>query len=127
MLLAAATPEGHWGTDHDQTYRGSLFLLDRLCPCPGALRALGGEGTGVDELLQRHVTDDSGDLSEDEKRANDVSVTEGIRILSAYSLPRTGARPRSSSRPASVNVKVDTDVVPVNWRPLRVTASGVLL
>jgi hypothetical protein len=40
-------------------------------------------------LLQRHVNGDWGDLSEDDRRENELSVREGFRILSAYILPRT--------------------------------------
>lgn len=66
-----------------------LFSLGQIVSTPGALSALGGEGTGADELLKRHVTGDWGDLSEGDKRENDLSVTEGFRILSAYTLPIT--------------------------------------
>ena len=69
-----------------------LFSLGQIVSTPGALCALGGEGTGADELLKRHVTGDWGDLSEEDKRENDLSVTEGFRILSAYTLPRTGVK-----------------------------------
>jgi hypothetical protein len=35
-----------------------LFSLGQIVSPPGALRALGGEGIGADELLERHVTGD---------------------------------------------------------------------
>jgi hypothetical protein len=69
-----------------------LFPLGQIVSTPGALRVLGGEGADADELLERHVTGDWGDLSEEDKRENDLSVTEGFRILSAYTIPRTGVK-----------------------------------
>jgi hypothetical protein len=69
-----------------------LFSLGQIVFTPGALSALGGEGIGAEGLLERHVTGDWGDLSEDDKRENELSVTEGFRILSAYTLTRTGIK-----------------------------------
>jgi hypothetical protein len=39
----------------------------------------------------RHLTGDWGDLSEAEHRENELSVREGFRILSAYTL-KTGVK-----------------------------------
>jgi len=69
-----------------------LFSLGQIVSTPGALRALGDEGTGADELLKRRATGDWGDLSEDDRRENALSVAENFRILSAYTLPRTGVK-----------------------------------
>jgi len=44
------------------------------------------------EFLSRHVSGDWGDLCDDDRRENDLSVMEGFRILSAYRLPRTGVK-----------------------------------
>jgi hypothetical protein len=43
------------------------------------------------ELLARHVTGDWGDLDDEDKKENELSVKEGFRILSAYHL-ETGAK-----------------------------------
>ena len=43
------------------------------------------------ELLLRHVTGDWGDLDDEDKIENELSVKEGFRILSAYKL-ETGAK-----------------------------------
>jgi hypothetical protein len=72
--------------------RQSLFSLGQVVATPGALSALGGEGINSDALLQRHVTGDWGELSEDDRRENELSIKEGFRILSVYKLPRTGAK-----------------------------------
>ena len=37
-------------------------------------------------LLTRHVTGDWGDLGEEDKKENELSVKKGFRILSAYTL-----------------------------------------
>ena len=66
-----------------------LFSLGQVVCTPGALSALGGEGSRPDALLARHVIGDWGDLSEDDKCENALSVEQGFRILSAYTLPRT--------------------------------------
>jgi hypothetical protein len=69
-----------------------LFKLGQIVATPGALSALGEDGTTSESLLRRHVTGDWGELSEDDRRENELSIQEGFRILSAYKLPRTGAK-----------------------------------
>ena len=70
----------------------ALFPLGQIVATPGALSALGGEGINSDALLQRHVTGDWGELSEEDRRENELSIKEGLRIFSAHKLPRTGAK-----------------------------------
>jgi len=70
----------------------ALFPLGQIVATPGALSALGDEGIGSEGLLQRHVTGDWGELSEDDRRENELSVKEEFRILSAFKLPRTGVK-----------------------------------
>ena len=36
------------------------------------------------EIIRRHSKGDWGDLSEEDKKENDLSVKEGFRILSSY-------------------------------------------
>lgn len=63
------------------------FNLGRIVATPGALEALmRNEKTGA-EYLERHASGDWGDLSEDDKEANEESLKDGSRILSAYLLP----------------------------------------
>lgn len=38
------------------------------------------------EIIRRHSKGDWGDLSEEDKKENDLSVKEGFRILSSYSI-----------------------------------------
>ncbi len=69
-----------------------LISLGLIVSTPGALSALGKEGISAGNLLERHSAGDWGDLTDDDKRENDLSVTEGFRILSAYTLPRSGMK-----------------------------------
>ena len=66
-----------------------LFPLGQIVSTPGALNALSSEGIMGAELLQRHQAGDRGDLEEADRKKNTLSVVEGFRILSAYTLPRT--------------------------------------
>ncbi len=67
----------------------SLFDLGQIVSTPGALSALGKEGIDASSLLDRHANGDWGKISEDDRRENNLAATEGFRILSAYTLPRT--------------------------------------
>jgi hypothetical protein len=60
------------------------FRLGQLVATPGALRALKDAGQEPLEFIQRHVTGDWGEVSEEDKQENEFSVTHGFRILSAY-------------------------------------------
>jgi hypothetical protein len=66
--------------------RTSLFALGRIVATPGALLALVAAGRSVGDFLPRHALGDWGDLDADDRRRNDDAVTDGGRILSAYSL-----------------------------------------
>ncbi len=63
-----------------------LFSLGQVVSTPGALVAMKQAGQDPAELLVRHVSGDWGDLCEEDKQENDLSVREGFRILSAYTL-----------------------------------------
>lgn len=70
----------------------ALFPLGQIVSTPGAIDALGTEAVSAGELIQRHVSGDWGELSEDDRRENELSVEQGFRILSAYTLPRTNVK-----------------------------------
>jgi hypothetical protein len=61
-----------------------LFKLGRIMATPRAIEALAVAGQIPDAFLLRHQTGDWGELSQDDKAANDLAVTAGARILSAY-------------------------------------------
>jgi hypothetical protein len=67
-----------------QTERKPLFDLGQLVATPGALAALEKSGQSPVDFLSRHVTGDWGELSEDDRRENQLSVKKGFRILSSY-------------------------------------------
>ena len=68
-----------------------LFDLGQVVGTPGALEALVDAEQLPDEILVRHVTGDWGDLDDEDKAENELSVEQGFRILSAYKL-QTGVK-----------------------------------
>jgi len=63
-----------------------LFELGQIFGTPGALDAIEKAEQNLVELLVLHVTGDWGDLGDEDKNENDLSVEEGFRVLSAYKL-----------------------------------------
>ena len=68
-----------------------LFSLGQVVGTPGALQALVAAEQNPSELLTRHVTGDWGDLVDEDKEENELSVEKGFRIFSAYKL-QTGVK-----------------------------------
>ncbi len=66
--------------------------LGEVVATPGALEALEKAGVLPLRLLGRHQSGDWGDISEDDKRENELSLKEGFRLLSAYKLPGDGGK-----------------------------------
>lgn len=64
-----------------------LFPLGRLVATPAALTALVVAKVSPWALLARHAHADWGDLDEHDRAANDLALTAGTRLLSAYRLP----------------------------------------
>ncbi len=60
------------------------FPLGKLIMTPGARDELTEAGQHPFEFLRRHQSGDWGELSDEDKRENELSVKEGFRILSAY-------------------------------------------
>lgn len=69
----------------------SKFPLGTVVATPGALRALEESGESPFDFLVRHASGDWGELDEDDKRENELSLIHGFRLLSAYRL-RTGEK-----------------------------------
>jgi pilus assembly protein CpaF len=67
-----------------QTERKPLFDLGQLVATPGALMALEKSGQSPMDFLSRHVTGDWGELTEGDRKENQLSVEKGFRILSSY-------------------------------------------
>ncbi len=62
------------------------FKVGRLLATPGALGELEKAEQSVHELLARHIQGDWGCVCADDAAANDASIKDGSRILSAYLL-----------------------------------------
>ena len=67
------------------------FHLGRVVATPGALDALLAAGQTPTFFLRRHVMGDWGDLDEEDRRENELSLAHNFRLLSAYRL-KTGVR-----------------------------------
>ena len=67
------------------------FGLGQVVGTPGALRALRDSGQHPAELLIRHVTGDWGNLPEEDRAENELSVEKGLRVFSSYKL-QTGTK-----------------------------------
>jgi hypothetical protein len=65
----------------------SKFPLGQLVATPGALDALAESGQSPAEFLARHVRGDRGDVCDEDKQLNDMTVVRGERLLSASSIP----------------------------------------
>lgn len=62
------------------------FATGQCYATPGALNEIERAGLSYVDLLARHVRGDWGDLSREDKAANDEALVSGARILSAYVL-----------------------------------------
>jgi hypothetical protein len=62
------------------------FPLGHIVATPGALGALERAGENPATFVKRHVTGDWGELDQDDQRENEISVVQGFRLLSAYTL-----------------------------------------
>jgi hypothetical protein len=60
------------------------FELGKTLMTRGAQGALEEAGQSPREFLQRHERGDWGEVSDDDRQENELSVKEGFRILSAY-------------------------------------------
>ena len=63
-----------------------MFALGKLVATPGALAKFEEAGQHPRDFLARHAAGDWGDLGEKDRRANDIAIAEGTRLLSAYRL-----------------------------------------
>lgn len=69
--------------------RGQRFDHGQLSATPGALDALENEGENILAYFIRHLTGDWGDVPPEDRQENELSIREGYRIMSAYTLPKT--------------------------------------
>lgn len=64
----------------------SKLELGQIVATPGALAVLDQAGQVAGEFLSRHASGDWGDLSDDDRKENEVSLVHGFRLLSSYKL-----------------------------------------
>jgi hypothetical protein len=65
---------------------GSKFSLGSVVATPGVLEAFGASGESPLAFLERHLAGDWGDVDEHDRNENELSLQNGLRILSAYTL-----------------------------------------
>ena len=61
-----------------------LFGLGKLFVTRGIQALMDEQGLDVSPYIARHMTGDDGDLDEEDKAENHLSLIHGYRILSAY-------------------------------------------
>ena len=61
------------------------FSFGQIVATPGVLETLQKAGQSASEFLQRHSQGDWGDVCQEDRQANDQSLLDGSRLLSAYS------------------------------------------
>jgi hypothetical protein len=64
----------------------SKFPLGRLVATPGALEALDESMESFWPYVTRHGNGDWGEISQEDRAENELSLKEGFRLLSAYAL-----------------------------------------
>ena len=62
------------------------FPLGKIVATPGALKLLAEQGLTPTMFIQRHANADWGDISREDRLANDQAMIDGERLLSAYTL-----------------------------------------
>lgn len=68
-------------------HAGPRFKLGRIFFTPAAVDVMNRAQVSIIDLLIRHVRGDWGDLSDADRRQNELSVDAGLRLLSSYVLP----------------------------------------
>jgi hypothetical protein len=67
------------------------FEFGQVAATPRALRALEEAGEKAATFVDRHISGDWGELDDFDRLENEISLAEGNRLLSSYSLS-TGAK-----------------------------------
>jgi hypothetical protein len=62
------------------------FSTGKVVATPGAIEAMSRNKVNPVILMARHLGGDWGDLSEEDRQANDEALQTGARLLSAYKL-----------------------------------------
>ncbi len=62
------------------------FPLGQIVATPGALDAMEAAGQNPMELFQRHARGDWGEVCAEDAQENELSVSDGYRVMSVYTL-----------------------------------------
>ena len=88
------------------------FRLGQIVATPGALDALLHGGSDAAVFLRRHVTGDWGELDEEDRRENELSVAHGSSTLFVRPLKRDenldhhGGRPRFYDATSAIGILI---------------------
>jgi hypothetical protein len=63
-----------------------IIKLGQVVATPGAIEELKRAGQTASCFLNRHLSGDWGDLSDEDRQLNDEAVENGDRVLSSYTL-----------------------------------------
>ena len=63
-----------------------LFTLGRIVATPGALKAIEVSGDSLSSYLSRHQSGDWGEVDAHDRKENELSLDQGFRLMSVYSL-----------------------------------------
>src|ERR1700730_17451903 len=70
----------------------SLHIRSSGRDAPGALAAIGVSGDDVSTYLTRHQSGDWGDIDAHDRRENQLSLEQGFRLMSVYTLSIPGVK-----------------------------------
>ena len=73
-------------TQGAQEPKRNKLKLGQIVATPGAIRAMEEANQIASEFLDRHVAGDWGEVGSEDWQENDLSVRQGYRVLSAYTL-----------------------------------------
>ena len=63
-----------------------LFTLGQVVATPGALTAIEASGDSLSSYLSRHRSGDWGEVDTHDRKENELSLEQGFRLMSVYSL-----------------------------------------
>ena len=69
-----------------------LFTLGQVVATPGALKAIEASGDSLFSYLTRHQSGDWGDVDAHDRKENQLSLEQGSRLMSVYTLSITGVK-----------------------------------
>jgi hypothetical protein len=68
------------------------FTLGQVVATPGALAAIGVSGDDLSIFLARHQSGDWGDIGAHDRKENQLSLEQGLRLMPVYTLGITGVK-----------------------------------